>query len=373
MALGKKRFKTAYPGVYYREDEQTGKRSYYIRYRRGGRDSELHEERIQQKGATPKIAATIREQKIRGEEGTNEEKREAIVQEELTFKKLFDLYQESLPPKIESRKADNRNFKHLVKIHNRTIDSLTTREIDTIRIEKSKTLKPQTVKLILSILTRTINFSVKKGYIRQPDSQKLYIEKPKFDNTKTEYLNDEQLKAYLKALDEEKDQNAASFLRIIMHTGIRRGAMCGLRWQDIDFKTGFLTLEAEYAKNDKTQRIPVNDCVLEILTNLPRTSEFVFPGRNGKKRTDFRRIARRVRDKAGLPKDFRPLHGLRHDFATRLVSSGKFDLYTTQRMLTHKNPITTQRYAHLTDEAMRRAASMIPDLMTTEDKKNDEK
>ena len=214
---------------------------------------------------------------------------------------------------------------------------------------------------------------MKKGYIRQPDSQKLYVEKPKFDNTKTEFLNDQQLKEYLKALDEEKDQCATAFLRIILHTGIRRGAMCGLKWSDIDFKTGFLTLEAEYAKNDQTQRIPVDSYVLEVLATLPHTSDFVFPGKDGKKRTDFRRIARRVRDKAGLPKDFRPLHGLRHNFATRLASSGKADLYTVQKMLTHKHPATTQRYAHLTDEAMRRAASMIPDLMTIEDEKNDEK
>ena len=75
MALKKERVKTAYPGVYYREDDQTGKRSYYIRYRRGGRDSELHEERIKEKGVTPKIAADIRERKIRGEYETNEEKR----------------------------------------------------------------------------------------------------------------------------------------------------------------------------------------------------------------------------------------------------------------------------------------------------------
>lgn len=371
MAAGRERHGTAYPGVFYYEDAKG--RVYYIRYRKGGRGSKVYEEKIGSKGVTPKIAAAIRESRIKGEETTNEERREEIIQEELTFKKLFETYQNALPDKPESRKADARTFKHLTKIHHRTIDSLTTREIDDIRIEKSKTLKPQTVKLILNILTRTINYCVKKGIIKQPDSQKLQVEKPKFDNEKTEFLTDEQLKNYLCALDKEEDQNAAAFLRIILYTGIRRGAMCGLKWQDIDFKTGFITLEAEFAKNKKTQRIPVDAEVLNILAALPRTSDFVFPGKNGGKRTDFRRIARRVRDNAGLPKDFRPLHGLRHNFATRVASSGKVDLYTLQKMLTHKSPMMTQRYAHLTDEAMRRAAGVVQSVMVPESEKTEEK
>ena len=372
MAAGRERHGTAYPGVFYYEDVKGG-RVYYIRYRKGGRGSKVYEEKISGKGITPKIAAGIRESRIKGEETTNEERREEVIQEELTFKKLFDLYQGALPQKTESRKTDTRNFKHLTKIHNRTIDSLTTQEIDAIRIEKSKTLKPQTVKLILNILTRTINHCVRKGIIKQPDTQKLQVEKPKFDNEKTEFLTDEQLVAYLKALDEEKDQNAAAFLRIVLYTGIRRGAMCGLRWQDIDFKSGFITLPAEFAKNKKTQRVAVEEDVLAILAALPRTSDFVFPGKNGGKRTDFRRIARRVRDNAGLPKDFRPLHGLRHNFATRVASSGKVDLYTLQKMLTHKSPMMTQRYAHLTDEAMRRAASVVQDVMAPATPKTEEK
>lgn len=92
-------------------------------------------------------------------------------------------------------------------------------------------------------------------------------------------------------------------------------------------------------------------------------SEYVFPGHDGGKRKEFVRIARRVRDKAGLPKDFRPLHGLRHTFASLLASSGKVDLYTLQKLLSHGSPQMTQRYAHLADEALRRAASVADDVL----------
>jgi len=54
-----------------------------------------------------------------------------------------------------------------------------------------------------------------------------------------------------------------------------------------------------------------------------------------------------IKKAAGLPKDFRALHGLRHVYASMLASSGQVDLYTIQKLLTHKSPAMTQRYAHL--------------------------
>ena len=46
-----------------------------------------------------------------------------------------------------------------------------------------------------------------------------------------------------------------------------------------------------------------------------------------------------------------------------LASSGKVDLFTLQMMLTHASPTMTQRYAHLADDALRRAASVADDVL----------
>lgn len=101
-----------------------------------------------------------------------------------------------------------------------------------------------------------------------------------------------------------------------------------------------------------------------ILEAVERTaSPYVFPGKDGGQRQDFRRMARRVRDKSGLPKDFRPLHGLRHAYASMLISSGQVDLFALQKLLTHGSPQMTQRYAHLADEALRKAANVINDCL----------
>jgi integrase len=64
-----------------------------------------------------------------------------------------------------------------------------------------------------------------------------------------------------------------------------------------------------------------------------------------------------------LPDSFRPMHGLRHSYASMLASSGQVDLYTLQRLLTHKSPSMTQRYAHLRDEVMQRAAAVAGNII----------
>ena len=192
----------------------------------------------------------------------------------------------------------------------------------------------------------------------------LHFEMPKVDNECTESLTDEQLAAYLKAIDDEPDQNAAGFLRLALVTGMRKGALLALRWTDCDFERGIITLRGASAKKGKTEFIPMTTAARAILGAVEHTaSPYVFPGKDGGQRQDFRRMARRVRDNAGLPKDFRPLHGLRHAYASMLISSGKVDLYSLQKLLTHSNPAMTQRYSHLRDEALRKAASAIDDCM----------
>ena len=46
-----------------------------------------------------------------------------------------------------------------------------------------------------------------------------------------------------------------------------------------------------------------------------------------------------------------------------LASSGEVDMYTLQKLLTHKSPMMTQRYAHLRDETLKRASDLAGDLI----------
>jgi len=93
-------------------------------------------------------------------------------------------------------------------------------------------------------------------------------------------------------------------------------------------------------------------------------SSFVFPGQGGKHRVTAQKGTNRIKKRAGLPRNFRPLHGLRHVFASQLASSGRVDMYVLQRLLTHKDPRMTQRYAHLRDETLKRASDLAGEIIT---------
>ena len=201
----------------------------------------------------------------------------------------------------------------------------------------------------------------------KPAPTQLRIELPSVDNRKTEIMTEAQQAAFLEALKDEGPL-AAAFLHIAFLTGVRRNALLALRWDDLNFQDNFIVLRGENAKSGKTQIIPMGHKVRDILLSLDKVSEYVFPGRHGGHREDFVLAKKRVRDKAGLPKDFRPLHGLRHNFASQLASSGKVDMYTLQKLLTHESPEMTQRYAALADKSLRRAADIADDLLSQSDK-----
>jgi integrase len=164
-------------------------------------------------------------------------------------------------------------------------------------------------------------------------------------------------------IDKDYDIQAANFMRMVLFTGMRRGELFKLKWDDIDFDKGFIHIRQP--KGGKDQTMPLNQAARELLENHRRNADapYVFPGRGGKQRTEIRRPVDRIRKAAGLPPDFRPLHGLRHTYASMLASSGQVDLYTLQKLLTHKTAAMTQRYAHLRDQALRQASDLAGDLI----------
>ena len=131
----------------------------------------------------------------------------------------------------------------------------------------------------------------------------------------------------------------------------------------MDFERGFIHIRNP--KGGQDQKIPLNQEARELLLAHLRTeSPFVFPGRQGRQRVDIAKQVNRIKQRAGLPKDFRALHGLRHFYASMLASSGQVDLYTLQKLLTHKSPTMTQRYAHLRDEALKKAANLAGAMLS---------
>lgn len=258
-------------------------------------------------------------------------------------------------------------FKNLKPFYYLNPKDINTRMVENFRIElehtkntKGKKYSPKSIMHHLKLLQTLINHGVKRELCQK--NPNLYIEMPKVNNIVTEFLTKEQLERYKQALAEDEDRIGAVFITIALYTGMRRKAILNLKWNDIDFVNNRIMLRGDVAKNGKTNFIPLPSLVKEAIETLPKTSEYLFTGKNGNPREDFKRIAKRLKEKAGLPKNFRPTYMLRHNFATHLASSGKVDLYTIQKLMTHESPQMTQRYAHLMDKNLYEGSKVIEDL-----------
>jgi integrase len=235
-----------------------------------------------------------------------------------------------------------------------------------------KKRSPQTVKHVIGLVKRIASFGQNKGLC---GGLAFRPQIPVVDNKVTEDLTQEELHRLLEAIEADENRIIASMMRFVLATGMRRGELFRLKWADIDRSRGFIRI-AE-SKGGKAMSIPLNDAAADILDRLPQTSPFVFPGEGGGQRVSVQKASKRIRERAGLPRTFRPLHGLRHVFASQLASSGQVDLYVLQRLLTHKSPVMTQRYAHLRDATLKAASAVAGDILTeagkeaAQDKKKD--
>jgi integrase len=155
-------------------------------------------------------------------------------------------------------------------------------------------------------------------------------------------------------------------VKFTLFTGFRKSEVFKLEWVDVDFHRK--TITPKDPKGGKTESIPVSDHALDVLKSRPRNSKFVFPGPNGEMKRTFRNPWYKIREAAELPEKIR-FHGLRHNFASHLVSNG-MDLLTVGKLLNHKDTTTTKRYAHLADEKVRQAAVLSGQLLAPKPKED---
>jgi integrase len=357
--------KTKYPGVYYAiyaGENGRPERAYCICYRKEGKLVEEVAGGQFQDNMTPEGAAHLRMERLNGSASTHQEGKEDFpqTQETWTLDRLWETYK-TYRPGLKGLVIDENRYRNHIKpsFGEREPESLTPLEVDRLRLTLLIDHRPGTVKNIMELLRRLLNFAAKKHLCEIPT---FTIEMPRANNIKTEDLTAKQMARLLEALEKSSNMQVAHLMKMALLTGMRRGELLGLKWDDVDFERGFINIRDP--KGGQDQKIPLNGKTRELLESHPRTkSPYVFPGRKGRKRTDVNKQVNCIKQAAGLPRDFRALHGLRHVFASMLASSGQVDLYTLQKLLTHKSPAMTQRYAHLRDQALKQAADLAGNII----------
>jgi len=217
----------------------------------------------------------------------------------------------------------------------------------------SKGRAQQTVKHVLALLRRILKHGhIELNYPLPPVNRK----------PKNESLNDEELKNLVTVLKNSLNRPVADMMLLIMCTGMRQGEVRKLRWEHISFTKSELVLVNPKGKIDVTLEMSKEAEQIikrQIRGNvIPMPTNYVFPGKNGARRGQFTKAAKRIAMAAGLPDDFRPCHGLRHYFLSELVASG-LDIETVRDMAGHKDISTTQRYLNAKKEDKRKGVKIM--------------
>jgi integrase len=141
--------------------------------------------------------------------------------------------------------------------------------------------------------------------------------------------------------------HAAAGLRLALFTGARSGEITAAQWSHVDWQRNLIRLPD--SKTNEPRTIHLSDAALEVLRSIPRTGPFVIAG--AKHGEPFKNLSRSwivARQYVGLG-DVR-LHDLRHSFASLAAGRG-VSLQMIGKLLGHRVPATTQRYAHLARDA----------------------
>ncbi len=181
-----------------------------------------------------------------------------------------------------------------------------------------------------------------------------------------------------------EDSRALGIL-LCFYTGIRLGELCALKWGDIDFEAGTMSIKRTVSRNKNFQSnggktillvgmpksrksiriIPLPNFLLELSNQMKMYAEnencYVLSGSDDPldPRT-YQRLFKKILDAAGVKK--RKFHAIRHTFATRALELG-VDIKTLSEILGHTNvSITLNTYAHSLMEQKKKAIDKLNEM-----------
>jgi integrase len=325
-------------------------------------------------GYTPQIAAEIRAERVRKlRHGDSVKTAKEIAREkwrrDRTLSEIAEAYFESSHgQQIKGRKTDINRFKKNLRpiLGDRRISTLS--ELDVERVKASmKDNAPATVYNALELLRRLINYGVRNNLCV---ALAFTIKLPKRYNEVTEYLHPEEAQRLVAVLESWPSKDVSRMLKLAMLSGLRRGEIFKLEDQDLDFRQRLVWLRDP--KGGPTVTIPMSEPVKQLFEDqiawknekFPN-SPFLFPGKDGGLRVTSNAV-RRIKTKAGLSKEFRIFHGLRHHFAVTLANSGEYSLDMIGELLTHKSTEMTKRYSQFLPGTMKKASERAADLLLSQ-------
>ena len=180
-------------------------------------------------------------------------------------------------------------------------------------------------------LSALFSWSMRRGL---HDSNPVIGTEQRKEKSRDRVLTDAELAIIWNALN---DSGFSDIIRLLILTGQRADEIAGLRWSEIDFEEGIISLPAERCKNGRAHQFPMSPFVRDILKLRPQSREYVFGTGNdgfsgwGKCKA---RLDAKIAENVGNPLPHWTTHDLRRTLATGLQRLG-IRLEVTEAILNH--------------------------------------
>ncbi|WP_130472111.1 site-specific integrase [Candidatus Magnetaquicoccus inordinatus] len=340
-----------------------GKRIYLLQYRHAGR---LRRYTIGQHGS-PWTPDQARQEAVRllgaVSEGKDPAESKAAEKSVPTIADVAERFQrEHVAVKNKPRTVTEyrRLFDRIIipQLGKYRVDALQRSQIAKLHNSMQKT--PYQANRVIELLSILYNWMESVGI--RPDHTNPIVHIKQYREEKRERIlsDDELLRLGQAIADTERSGTTSPYvlaaIRLLILTGARLSEILTLTWGEVDFQYGVLRLA-----DSKTgaKNIPLNPPALELLATLPRIEDnpHVIVGKvSGHAMVNINRAWRAIREAAGMPT--LRIHDLRHAYASIGASMG-MSLPVIGKLLGHTQAATTQRYAHLSDDPLKKATRMI--------------
>lgn len=212
-------------------------------------------------------------------------------------------------------------------------------------------LKPSTLNQHKALLSVAYSIGIRSNKVKENPAAK--VQKRRENNMRSRFLTEEEERRLRAAIRKSCPKREPEF-DLALQTGMRRGELYGMKWEDVDFALRQATIPR--AKHGERRFIYLSTVAVEALKKLAgQRSRIGYVCRRDHEHSE-RRWFEPCAAAAGV-RDFR-FHDLRHTFASRLTMAG-VDPFTLQELMGHKTLSMTRRYSHLAPRHLHEAVEKL--------------
>lgn len=320
-----------------------------------------------------------REAQLRVAKGGDPVVEKRAAHDGLTFGELAATYIERhAKPNKRSWKEDDRQLESslLPKWRNRPAAELGADDLLAILNAKVTEGSPVAANRLRALVSRIYTFGAEQRLVSPTANPVIGVKKPTKEKTRERLLTWDEIRRLWEACSTQNAYVCAWF-RLRLVTAQRGGELLQMRWPDIDPKSHFWTIPAQFVKNAHGHRVFLNKTARQLLATVPRDerSVWVFPKSfMGDYKHVGRRLAQSTRanivatqKKEGAARDRADIRG--HDLrrtAASMMASGGVPRFVISRILNHsEDKDITSVYDRYSYDAEKKAAMEFWDRQLT--------